>query len=129
MSDELKVLELWPLENEYALARVERFPKDDYDALFREHMLSGHPILPWRSSLDDDERAKIEALAARVKGKYELRIALLHRGKLIGWTYGWQDSGNMGDFYMANSLVLPEHRGIGLYTAMVEKVLELTTAE
>ena len=59
----------------------------------------------------------------------QIKLALLHDGLLVGWSYGWQDSVHAGDFYMAGSLVLPAHRKLGLYSALVRKILELSLAE
>lgn len=124
----MEVIQSWNLKNDYSIASVEKIPQDEYMELFNAHMVGGHPILPWRANLSENERQKQKHLKDLIKNRFELRLALLHTNKLIGWCYGWQDSVHEGDFYMASSLVLPEHREKGLYSELVKKVLELTHA-
>lgn len=126
MSTEMKIFEEWDLGDDYALAHVEKYPDGLYLSLFKRHMAPDYAILPWESSLDETERDKLKKLRELLKQKHQIRLALLHRGELVGWCYGWQDSVHTGDFYMAGSLVLPEHRRRKLYARMVAKVLELT---
>lgn len=125
----MEILEQWLLEDEYRIARVHRLPEPEYLDLFNEHMINGHPILHWRSGLSEDEKAKQKQLNDLIKDRFTLRLALIHRDQLVGWSYGWQESVHEGDFYMASSLVTPDHRKKGLYTELVEKVLELTALQ
>lgn len=126
----MEIIESWKtLTGQYSIALVEKFPEELYMDMFNKHMLNGHPILSWRSTLSEEQTNKQNQLKALIKNRFELRLALLHEGALIGWTYGWQDSVHDGDFYMASSLVLPEHRGKGLYSAMTNKVLEICLKE
>ena len=120
---------LWQLENGYSIARVNRYPEDLYLAQFNEHLLQGYPVLPWRAQLSDEQRSKMERLQSRIKERVRLNLALMHEGKMVGWSYGWQDSVHTGDFYMAGSLVLPDHRRRGFYSTIVRKLLELSQQE
>lgn len=122
----MKILEEWSLGNRYKIARVDKFAEPQYMELFNKHMLIGHPILPWRSNLSLDQQEKQKQLKELLRDRFTLKLALLESDELVGWSYGWQDSVHDGDFYMASSLVLPDHRKNGLYTALVEKILELT---
>ena len=122
-------IQSWDLGKDYTISRIEKFPQDEYMELFNAHMIGGHPILPWRSKLSEKEKQKHSQLKERIKSRFELKLALLHLNKLVGWSCGWQESVYEGDFYMASSLVLPEHRGKGLYTELVKKVLEITKVE
>jgi len=129
MIEEMKTFARWDLHDGYSLAQVEKYSDAIFQSLFNEHMVQGYPILPWRSDLSPEQKEKHDLLNERLKDKYKVRLALIHSGKLVGWSYGWQDSAHLGDFYMASSLVLPEHRNHGLYSAMVRKVIEITNAE
>lgn len=123
---EIEIMERWSLKNNYSIALVERYPHDQYMDLFNQHMMPGQSILPWEDSLSEKQKAKQKKLKLLLKDKFQLKIALFYKDQFIGWTYGWQDSVHNGDFYMGSSLVLPKHRGKGLYSAMLKKVLELT---
>jgi GNAT superfamily N-acetyltransferase len=52
-----------------------------------------------------------------------LRLGLFWNDEFVGWHFGDQLSAT--EFYMRNSAVLPEHRGKGLYSAMLRCVVEL----
>lgn len=122
----MDILEEWTLNDRYKIVRVDKFTEPQYMELFNKHMLMDHPILPWRSNLSLEQQEKQKQLKQLIKDRFTLKLALLESNNLIGWSYGWQDSVHDGDFYMASSLVLPDHRQKGLYTNLVEKVLELT---
>lgn len=125
----METLEEWALGDRYKIARVDKFVEPQYMELFNKHMLMGHPILPWRSNLSLEQQEKQKQLKELIKNRFSLKLALLESNNLIGWSYGWQDSVHEGDFYMASSLVAPEHREKGFYTALVAKVLELTAQQ
>jgi hypothetical protein len=129
MVKESQNLNFWPIYDSYSIARVDQIPEDEYLRLFKEHMLQGYPVLPWRSSLDENQKQNHSRLKALVKDKFELRLVLKHRKQMIGWTHGWQDSVHASDYYMGSSLVLPEHRRRGLYGQLIQKTLEITEAE
>lgn len=125
----MEIIESWSLDSEYTIAWVKKFPEEQYMEMFNKHMLMGHPILPWRASLNQEQKNKQHQLKTLIKDRFEIKLALLHSSNLIGWSYGWQDSIHDGDFYMASSLVIPEYRGKGLYTEMTKKVLEICERE
>jgi len=81
-------------------------------------------MLPWRSGLNEDEIVRVKELEKNLKDKYQLRLAVLDQEQLVGWTFGWQDSGTT--FFMGASIILPEYRRKGLYSKLIEKVLEIT---
>jgi len=41
--------------------------------------------------------------------------------ELVGWSFGWLEGGNR--FYMANSGVVPERQGQGIYSALLDAVV------
>lgn len=52
---------------------------------------------------------------------YTQHFLMLKDGDLAGWTWGYQD--NRDSFYMVNSAILPEHRGRGLYSRLLQRSL------
>lgn len=71
--------------------------------------------------LSDTERSKLKLLNENFKHPYLYHSLLLQKGQLAGWMWGYQDSRE--SFYMVNSAVLPEHRGRGLYSRLLEVAL------
>ncbi len=125
----MEILEQWPVRDEIKIAKVEKLPEKEYLEQINKHLLETYPSLPWRDQLDEQRKGQLKELKQRVKDRYEIRLALLDGNKMIGWSYGWQDSVHHGDFYMAASLVLPEYRHQGLYSTLVKKILEETKKE
>jgi RimJ/RimL family protein N-acetyltransferase len=72
-----------------------------------------------REHYSEEEKEKLKALS--YKNNFNLRIVLLYNGKLAGWSWGYQDC--QDSYYMQNSAILAEHRGRGLYTAMLDVVM------
>ena len=53
--------------------------------------------------------------------QYRIYLTAWEDEKLVGWSWGFQNSGL--EFYMCNSAVFPEHRRKGIYTELIKKVL------
>ncbi len=118
-------LEVQKSQDDYEIIPVKKLPEQKYKTLHKKYLESDYQILSWMNSLTASEKFKHNYLKGLTKDVYSLKFELRHKGKMIGWTYGWQDS-NSSDFYIASSLVIPEHRNKGLYTRMLLKVLEQT---
>ncbi|MNT15998.1 Acetyltransferase (GNAT) family protein [compost metagenome] len=58
---------------------------------------------------------------------FQHSMVVLFKGQLAGWAWGFQD--DRDSYYMQNSAVLHEYRGKGLYSAMLDYVLEKLTAK
>lgn len=78
-------------------------------------------ILRASDVISEDEKNKIKKLNEDFKKPFALHMLLLYKGSIAGWMWGLQDGRE--SFYMVNSAVLPQHRGRGLYTRMLEIVL------
>lgn len=72
--------------------------------------------------LSEPEKLKLKNLNENFKHPYLHHTLLLYNGELAGWTWGYQDSRE--SFYMVNSAVLPEHRGRGLYSRLLDVTLK-----
>lgn len=85
------------------------------------------PMFRYRETLPAAELDKVNALRAPVAAAYRLNLGLFRDDDFVGWSWGYQESGET--FYMCNSAVLPAHRGQGLYQALIAAVIEETTAQ
>ncbi len=98
----------------------------EFDSIFEQH---GRKIFDEEGIvfrlpdvLSEDERKKNKALSERMGVPLKLFLVAYRDGKLAGWSFGFQESG--GNFYMCNSAVLPEFRRVGLYTALMNWVMD-----
>lgn len=83
-------------------------------------------ILRATSVISDEEKKKLEKLNENYERPNAYYAVLLHKNEVAGWTWGYQDAWE--SFYMVNSAVLPQHRGRGLYTRMLEIKMEKLVA-
>jgi|GEM_PF-322007 Acetyltransferases, including N-acetylases of ribosomal proteins len=67
-----------------------------------------------------EEKEKLKNLF--IQFPYHMRLLVLYKGQVAGWAWGYQDDHD--SYYMQNSGVLPEYRSKGLYTAMLDYVME-----
>lgn len=116
-----------PLFGDYTLALLDRevflpFFDRHWPTVF-EDIVDYDP----RDLLNETETAARERLRERLDAVVRLNVGIHHRGELIGWSTGLQDSSER--YSMTNSAVFPEHRGKGVYTAMLPKLLEIVRAE
>lgn len=122
----MKIINRWKLKDYFSICEVDQYPDDLYKSQLQEHLMGEFPMFSWRKPLSNEEKEKVKKLAENIKGKYELRVALLKDDELVGWSYGWQEIFDSSSFFMGASLVLPEYRRKGLYSKLVNKVLEIT---
>lgn len=71
--------------------------------------------------LPESEKESIKTLGKLMGTPYSLRLCIFHGDKFVGWHTGNQESADT--YYMRNSAVLPEHRGRGLYSALLAEVM------
>jgi len=72
--------------------------------------------------LSEQEKSKIKSLNENFKYPYMYHSLLFFKNNLAGWMWGYQDSRE--SFYMVNSAILPEHRGRGLYSRLLEVAMK-----
>ncbi len=72
--------------------------------------------------LSDSEKFKLKSINENFKQPYLYHSLLFYNDQLAGWMWGYQDSRE--SFYMVNSAVLPEHRGRGLYSQLLEVAMK-----
>lgn len=117
----------WQYREKYHFKIVDNFDESLFAELNQRVYFDDFPSIDMQRVLSDQEKDRERELKARLKERVVLRIAVYCEGALIGWSVGWQDTGNM--FYMANSAVLPEHRRQGIYAELLAAVLRITKEE
>jgi hypothetical protein len=111
---------VWNLPNGYVLRLVDEEFLSPYLKEWMPKMFAGHSsVFPVYS---ESERTGINLLKTKMGRPLRLDFALFYGEEFVGWHIGDQLSAT--EFYMRNSAVLPEHRGRGLYSAMLVAVKE-----
>lgn len=121
----METAEVQKSKEKYQIKRVKKLPETEYKKLHKKYLEGEYQILPWMDSLTASEKYKHNYLKNLTKDVYSLKYEIRFQKELIGWCYGWQDSKG-SDFYMASSLITPKHRKKGLYTQIVQLILEQT---
>ncbi len=104
---------------------IREMEHEEFFPLFLKHraeVFGGSFEFDTRAAMSDQERERSAALGARLGSPFRLQYAVYHGSTFVGWSFGWQD--NAERFYMTNSAVLPAHRGKGIYSALVRKVID-----
>lgn len=119
-------LNKWPIKDDFSIVRVDSLPTDIMREQAKKYLGPEFPMLPKNFGIEQHSIEKLKEIKSRLSGQYTLRLGLLYKDDLIGWTDGWQDSIEQDTFFMGASLVLPAFQKKGLYSALVKKVLEVT---
>ncbi len=122
----MDILKQWKFDQNTIIAQVDKYPENVINEHVAEYMMQNVPSLPWRSQLDDSAVKKLKQLHAGTKENYRLKLVALEGKQIVGWSFGFQDTLDSSSYFMAGSVVLPERRRQGLYSALVAKVLEIT---
>ncbi len=116
------------LDNGYSIKTMtakEFFPLfgKNYDAIFG----NDHTFFP-DSYFSVRENEKIQLLKERMGNLYTLHLGLFSpKNEFVGFSFGSQE--NEETFYMMASAVMPEHRQLGLYSALVKEVIKHCSEE
>ena len=78
-------------------------------------------IFRWREHGGAEELERSRKLERGLTGALRINLGIFHGDAFVGWSWGIQQPGET--FYMVNSAVLPEHRGKGLYRALMESMV------
>lgn len=87
-----------------------------------EDVFSKDLIFRVREIYSDLEREKLKELNQSFQYPYLHHAVVRNGADVVGWTWGYQDSRD--SFYMVNSAILPEHRGRGLYSRLLQVTLQ-----
>ncbi|MBC7659281.1 MAG: GNAT family N-acetyltransferase [Chitinophagaceae bacterium] len=113
------------LESGYYLKEMS---EKDFFPLFGRHydrLFGGdHTFFP-DAFYSAEEKAKLKALGERFGNVYRLHVGVFTpKHEFVGFSFGYQETGET--FYMVCSGILDEHRRKGLYSALLEHVIETT---
>jgi len=71
--------------------------------------------------------SKQKELNSNISKLYSLNLAVFHRDEFIGWSSGFQSADNR--YYMNHSGIVEMFQGKGLYSKLLEIILEQTKKE
>ncbi len=107
--------------------RIEKLSKKEFKVFWDKYKFQvfedDHSYHFW-DLISDEEKNKIAELRKLIgESLIEIRLAAFNeKNEFVGWSWGFQE--NHTTFYIANSATLPEYRRKGLYTLMLNKMLE-----
>jgi len=128
-SEDIKTLNEWEISDDYSIRWQSMLDESVYLEQHKKYLAQDFSILSWKEDLSEKRKAQMESLKSRISDKFWVRLALIYKNEMIGWCYGWQDSIHHGDFYIAGSVVVPEHRRKGLYTEMLKRMISIAKDE
>ena len=122
----MQIIKEWEITVDIKIAEVDNYPEEVFQKLVHENLLNNYPSLSWRSELSEKNKAADDSLKALINNRFKLRLVVLHKEKIIGLTYGWQLAINHSDFYMGISVIEESFRNKGLYSELLDRVLNIT---
>ena len=105
---------------------LDSFPEPEFSALrdvaFRDF---GAQSTLLSDVLDDEAKRRSLVSEADSASSQQLRIGAFLDDRIVGWSYSRYEDGQLN---MVNSGVLPEFRGLGIYTGLVKATIEYADA-
>lgn len=115
------------INDEYSLREISVEEFSEIYAKKQEEYFSASLIVDVSSYLTPDERNLVQQRRAAYPSSWRMQWALEFKGDVVGWTYSYQQDHET--LYMCNSAIAQEHRGKGLYTAMLQHVLTMANEQ
>lgn len=110
------------LPSEY---RFVELPQEEFQTLWnkwgQEIFQSSDTSLDFQFVFSEQERMHLKNLSKNLSQFIRFNICIFKNDEFCGWFTG--DQYNHDTFYMRNSAILPSHRRKGLYTALMNEVL------
>lgn len=98
--------------------------KDEFIPLFRQYrpeiFVDNHDV-DLSALFSEEEKTTIQRLEKMCTTEYRLYLTAWDDNKLVGWSWGFQISGV--EFYMCNSAVFPSYRRQGIYSEMMNIIV------
>ena len=108
----------------FSIAQTNRQEFNKTVGNLKESIFDETELCMWpRDVMSEHEKEKLRVLNAEYKDNYDLYLVLFYENNLAGWSFGYQDTKE--SFCMANSAILPEYRGRGLYSCILENSLRI----
>lgn len=89
---------------------------------YRPELFEDNNNVDLNSFFSESEKEKISTLDKMCTSEYRLYLTAWENEKLVGWSWGYQISSM--EFYMCNSAVFPEYRRKGIYTELMNKIVD-----
>jgi GNAT superfamily N-acetyltransferase len=91
---------------------------------YKKSVFEGSHSYSHQDLLSDAEQQHIKNLGKALGTPYKLYLGVFDiNDMLAGWSWGQQESGST--FYMVNSAILPGYRRKGLYSALINRCLDM----
>lgn len=119
------ILQSWKLSEDIVISHLDKFDHRIHE-LVKKNFDHIYPILKWREYLNENSTKKLNDLNSNLENRNRIDVGVFHNEELIGWSYGWQGGMESGTYYMANSCILPEFRRKGLYSKLLDTVIEIS---
>lgn len=88
----------------------------------RAEMFPESVVFDLNATLSEADKEARSRRAARHADDFRLRWLIEHNGTVIGWSWGYETEPEL--YYMCNTAIAKEHRGKGLYTALLPHILD-----
>lgn len=115
--------------NGYVLSIVDEIPELIFQEMLKTNLSEDFSDLNWQKNLSESDKINLANLQTKTDSKYSLNLVAEKSDEIVAFSTGWQSSIDPFEFYMAISVVKTEHRKNGLYSFMIDKILEITNAE
>lgn len=106
--------------NDLIFRAVDKFPEPEFSALAREAFSEYEPSELLTAVLDQEAAARPRTVNGFDEGA--LRIGVFRGDSLVAWTFARPEGAN--HFHMVNSGVTPAERRHGVYSRLVQLVIE-----
>jgi ribosomal protein S18 acetylase RimI-like enzyme len=104
--------------------------RDEFMPVFNEHrekIFAENNDINYSVHWSEEETAKFKDLQSKCKTEVRSFLLCKDEDKIIGWSFGYQKDAE--EFYMVNSAVFPEYRNRGVYTKLLEMIIEKAAEE
>jgi GNAT superfamily N-acetyltransferase len=106
--------------------RIEKLSQEDFKEYWNKYKFEvfrdDHSYHFW-DLVSDEEKNEISELRKPFESLIEIRLAIFNNNDdFVGWSWGFQESHTT--FYVANSAILPDYRRKGLYTMLLNRMLD-----
>lgn len=113
-----------PLVGDYSFVHLDTIEFRSVFARYRPLVFGNTLTYQPDQVYSEEELAAIREIQRPFVGMYRLQLGIYHQQETIaGWTVGWQSKADT--FYMANTGILPEHQGRGIYTSLLPAMLRI----
>ena len=100
---------------------LSNFNKEAHEKIF----IDEGQIFRLIKSLSEEETKKWKELKTFLGNPITINLGMFKGEEFVGWSWGFQESALT--FYMCNSAILPDHRKKGLYTRLLNEMINRAT--